>query len=264
MKKYSIGEVSNRLGLSRDTLRFYEKKGIIQPEKQKNGYRTYTYEDIKKISSIMFYRRLNFSIEDIGRILYKSSFPSYCSMIQEKITEEKQQVEKHRQSLIHLTHLHKHYQNVEKYLNRYDLRTMPPHYQMPDNCFINQAGISDLCYICQEYQIKENHANQINEFFMIAEYTASIMKIKQALNDYPLLKQERCVYTVVASGSPVLETQAILDAADWARQNGYSPTGVAYSGHLLSCAFKDTAKEDQEKKADIPINYIEVYLPLQA
>jgi len=185
-------------------------------------------------------------------------------MIQEKITEEKQQVEKHRQSLIHLTHLHKHYQNVEKYLNRYDLRTMPPHYQMPDNHFINQAGISDLCYICQEYQIKENHAKQINEFFMIAEYTASIMKIKQALNDYPLLKQERCVYTVVASGSPVLETQAILDAADWARQNGYSPTGVAYSGHLLSCAFTDTAKEDQEKKADTPINYIEVYLPIQA
>ncbi len=39
---------------------------------------------LKKLSSIMFYRRLNFSIEDIGRILYKSSFPSYCSMIQEK------------------------------------------------------------------------------------------------------------------------------------------------------------------------------------
>ena len=126
MKKYTIGEVSNRLGLSRDTLRFYEKKGIIQPEKQKNGYRTYTYEDIKKLSSIMFYRRLNFSIEDIGRILYKSSFPSYCSMIQEKIAEEKHQVEKHRQSLIHLTHLQKHYKNVEKYLNRYDLRPMPP------------------------------------------------------------------------------------------------------------------------------------------
>ncbi len=35
MKKYTIGEVSDRLGLSRDTLRFYEKKGIIQPEKQK-------------------------------------------------------------------------------------------------------------------------------------------------------------------------------------------------------------------------------------
>ena len=264
MKKYTIGEVSNRLGLSRDTLRFYEKKGIIQPEKQKNGYRTYTYEDIKKLSSIMFYRRLNFSIEDIGRILYKSSFPSYCSMIQEKIAEEKHQVEKHRQSLIHLTHLQKHYKNVEKYLNRYDLRPMPPYYQMPDNRFINQTGISDLCYTFQEYRIQDHYADQVNEFFMIEEDTASIMKMNQALNGYPLLKQERCVYTVVASDSLVLKSQAVLDTADWARQKGYSPLGIAYSGHLLSCAFKDIVKENQEIKADTPINYIEVYLPLHA
>lgn len=263
MKKYSIGEVSSRLGLSRDTLRFYEKKGIIQPEKQKNGYRTYTYEDIKKLSSIIFYRRLNFSIEDIRHILYKSSFPSYCSMIQEKIAEEKQQVEKHRQSIIHLTHLQKHYKNVEQCLNRYDIRPMPPYYQMPDSHFINQKGISDLCYICQEYRIQNHSADQTNEFFMIAEDTASIMKIKQELNGYPIRKQERCVYTVVASDSPVLESQVVLNAADWAIQKGYSPLGLAYSEHLLSCAFKDTAKENQEKKADTPINYIEVYLPLQ-
>ncbi len=264
MKKYSIGEVSDQLGVSRDTLRFYEKKGIIQPEKQKNGYRTYTYEDIKKLSSIMFYRRLNFSIDDIGRILYKSSFPSYCSMIREKIAEEKKQMEKHRQSLIHLTHLQKHYQNVEKCLNRYDLRPMPPHYQMPDNQFITQEGISDLCYICQEYEIEGNQAKQINEFFMIAEDTASILKMKQALNGYPIRKQERCVYTVIASDGPFLESQAVLDADDWARQKGYSPLGTAYSGHLLSSAFKDTTKENQEKKADTPINYIEVYLPIQS
>ncbi|ADL03952.1 MerR family transcriptional regulator [Lacrimispora saccharolytica] len=263
MKKYSIGEVSNRLGLSRDTLRFYEKKGIIQPEKQKNGYRTYTYEDIKKLSSIMFYRRLNFSIEDIGRILYKSSFPSYCSMIQEKIAEEKLQVEKHRQSLIHLTHLQKHYKNVEKFLNRYDLRPMPPYYQMPDNHFINQTGIADLCYICQEYRIQDHGADRGKEFFMIAEDTASIMKLKQALNSYPLLKQDRCVYTVVASDSLVLESQAVLNAADWARKHGFHSMGLAYSSHLLSCAFKDIAKENQDIKADTPIHYMEVYLPLQ-
>ena len=49
MKKYSIGEVSLRLGLSRDTLRFYEKKGIIQPKKEENGYRSYTYDDISRL-----------------------------------------------------------------------------------------------------------------------------------------------------------------------------------------------------------------------
>jgi hypothetical protein len=140
---------------------------------------------------------------------------------------------------------------------------MPPDYQMPDNRFITQTGISDLCYICQEYQIKENHADQTNEFFMFPEDMASIMKIKQAVKDYPLRKQEHCVYTVAAPDSPLLRTQAVLKAADWARQNGYSPLGTAYSSHLLSCFFKDTSTENQEKKADTPLNYIEVYLPLR-
>ena len=42
MKQYTIGDVSKRLGISRDSLRFYEKKGIITPQKLENGYRCYT------------------------------------------------------------------------------------------------------------------------------------------------------------------------------------------------------------------------------
>ena len=100
MKQYTIGDVSKRLGISRDSLRFYEKKGIITPQKLENGYRCYSYEDMRKLLDIMFYRRLNFSIEDINRILHQSSFGSYYTMIQEKIAEEEREVERHRRSLI--------------------------------------------------------------------------------------------------------------------------------------------------------------------
>ena len=41
-QQYKIGDVSQKLGISRDTLRFYEKKGVIHPEKQENGYRYYS------------------------------------------------------------------------------------------------------------------------------------------------------------------------------------------------------------------------------
>lgn len=80
MKQYTIGDVSKRLGISRDSLRFYEKKGIISPQKLENGYRCYSYEDTRKLLDIMFYRRLNFSIEDINRILHQSSFGSYYTI----------------------------------------------------------------------------------------------------------------------------------------------------------------------------------------
>ena len=40
--RFLIGEVSEYLGVSRDTLRYYEKDGLIGPVKRTdNGYRNY-------------------------------------------------------------------------------------------------------------------------------------------------------------------------------------------------------------------------------
>jgi len=36
-----IGELAERSGLSRDTLRFYEKRGLIASLRRPNGYRHY-------------------------------------------------------------------------------------------------------------------------------------------------------------------------------------------------------------------------------
>ena len=37
-REYLIGDMSEIVGISRDTLRFYEKKGIIKSRKKENGY----------------------------------------------------------------------------------------------------------------------------------------------------------------------------------------------------------------------------------
>ena len=51
---YNIGEVSKYLGISRDTLKFYENKGLINPKKNSgNGYREYDHFDIYDITTII-------------------------------------------------------------------------------------------------------------------------------------------------------------------------------------------------------------------
>lgn len=40
-REYLIGDMSEIVGVSRDTLRFYEKKGIIKARKKENGYRIF-------------------------------------------------------------------------------------------------------------------------------------------------------------------------------------------------------------------------------
>ncbi len=262
MKYYSIGEVSDRLGISRDALRFYEKKGIIHPKKEKNGYRTYTYDDIHKLSSIIFYRRLNFSLEDIDRILYHSSLPAYSTMIQEKIAEEKLEVEKHQQSLIHLTHLKQLSKNVELCLNRYDIRPLRRHYKILDNAFINQKGISDLCYLYQEYSIEHDAPSIINEYFVLAGHTAAVMEFHEEIENFPILQHNSCVYTIIASNQPAADPQAIADAAKWAKSHGYPLAGTAYSGYLPGYTFQRMKKEKTNEPVQDPIYYIELFLPI--
>lgn len=54
----TIAEVSERFGLSQDTLRYYERIGLIPPvNRNKSGIRDYTEEDIKWIDFIKCMRQ---------------------------------------------------------------------------------------------------------------------------------------------------------------------------------------------------------------
>ncbi|AYW46382.1 MerR family transcriptional regulator [Tetragenococcus koreensis] len=52
---YSIGEISKKINLSIDTLRFYEKEGLIVPTRNSSNRRVY---DEKDITWIEFLKRL--------------------------------------------------------------------------------------------------------------------------------------------------------------------------------------------------------------
>lgn len=65
-----IGEVAQRTGLSISNIRFYEKKGLIGPERnEQNRYREYEEEDVQQLEKIILYRKMDFTIETIAELL---------------------------------------------------------------------------------------------------------------------------------------------------------------------------------------------------
>lgn len=63
-----IGELSKRTGLSRDTIRFYEKKGLIKiPEKQRreNNYKEYPENIVDQLVLIRTTQQLGFTLKEI-------------------------------------------------------------------------------------------------------------------------------------------------------------------------------------------------------
>jgi MerR family transcriptional regulator, activator of bmr gene len=71
MEKYfSIGEISKLSNLSVQTLRHYDKLGLLKPSLVKdNGYRYYSLEQFYKLDYIIFYRKLGVSLSEIKEII---------------------------------------------------------------------------------------------------------------------------------------------------------------------------------------------------
>jgi DNA-binding transcriptional MerR regulator len=64
-----IGELAQRVGVSTDTLRFYERSGWLpRPERRENAYREYDANDVEHIRLLIDLRRLEIPLEDAARI----------------------------------------------------------------------------------------------------------------------------------------------------------------------------------------------------
>ena len=65
----TIKEIENLSGLTRANIYFYEEKGLLHPNRNPNGYRNYSNEDLESLQKIRLLRTLHISVEDINAII---------------------------------------------------------------------------------------------------------------------------------------------------------------------------------------------------
>lgn len=87
---YSIGEIAKLLGVSIDTLRIYDRKGIVIPFRGKNGYRCYSRNQMIILNYVMMLRKANMSLETIRKMVNETDVEA--SVI--KLKETEKQVER--------------------------------------------------------------------------------------------------------------------------------------------------------------------------
>jgi len=60
-----IGDIAQATGISRDTLRFYEKRGLLTARRSGNGYRDYPPEAVQWLTYIRTAQSLGFTLAEI-------------------------------------------------------------------------------------------------------------------------------------------------------------------------------------------------------
>jgi DNA-binding transcriptional MerR regulator len=64
-----IGEVARRCGVSADTIRHYEKRGLIAPPpRTPSGYREYSEDDVVRVEQIRRALALGFTLRELASI----------------------------------------------------------------------------------------------------------------------------------------------------------------------------------------------------
>lgn len=60
------GEFSIKSNISIDTIRYYEKLGLLHPNKLANNRKDYTEDNLKQLQLITMLKKLNLTLNDIG------------------------------------------------------------------------------------------------------------------------------------------------------------------------------------------------------
>lgn len=61
----TIKQVESRTGMARPNIRYYEREGLLDPERHENGYRDYTEQDVRTLLKIKLLRQLHVPVEEI-------------------------------------------------------------------------------------------------------------------------------------------------------------------------------------------------------
>jgi DNA-binding transcriptional MerR regulator len=144
-KRLLIGRLARLAGLSTDTVRFYEREGLLpKAERTAANYRVYPPEALARLQFIRKAQALGLSLEETKRVLrVRDSGNLPCDFVIELAERRLREVEKQ------LGELHMFRESLRRYVSRWKRAANP------DACAATQ-----FCNLIEEVEIQHRPAMQ--------------------------------------------------------------------------------------------------------
>lgn len=237
---YKTGQLADILGLTRDALRYYEEKGIINPKhKQENNYREYDFYDIYTLMVTDFYKKRNLAIKEVKKLQSGSELDELEALLGEKATELEEIIRIKESTLRKINETREFCKDIKNHVNRFSLRKLP--------LYEIKGEISDFNAV-EEYHVilekmdlmKEDILSKIVKRFTFDEsgfldFKMFIVdKSDSKLEDKSYIDYSTCIYTIVEDGRFLEGNEdpkitAFTATLNWATEQGLTLQGVAFA-----------------------------------
>lgn len=263
---YTIGQVAKFLGVSRDTLKFYEEKGLVNPiQDDENGYRKYNHFDIYDVITVNFYREIDFEIKKIQEIRKSKSVEDIELVLEEKEQKILEEIEYKNLLLKHIKLVKEDCEKIKQHLGEYTIKEMKP--------LEVKGEITDVTAY-DEYKIIQKNANNLKKAVTLTGLRRVIRSdekgitgdkfiVVRKVEDFDkdmkgeVLIHPKCIYTIIEDGRWSTGGENIDDKVEDSLRkisikNGYEPVGLVYINILLT-----TYEEGLERV------FLEIYAPIK-
>jgi MerR family mercuric resistance operon transcriptional regulator len=101
MEKLTIGQLAKKANVNLETIRYYERRGLIpEPPRNNSGHREYSIEEVKRTEFIKRSQALGFSLKEILELLSLRVEPGRtCGDVKERVEAKIADIEKRIEDL---------------------------------------------------------------------------------------------------------------------------------------------------------------------
>ncbi|MDO4437945.1 MAG: MerR family transcriptional regulator [Eubacteriales bacterium] len=253
--RFYIKEVADIMGVTRDTLRIYEEEGLIFPQRDANGFRVYSKDDIYRLIAIKFHKANDMSLKDIRNVLNRNEPRDIIALINNQIKTEESLIALHQNNLKRLKLAKYYYRETEQEISIED-GVMEGAYIVSDiytdfmdtvKAFFKLSNDDPdyaMSFLNVEYDVNSSIETYKNSYVILDENEINALRRGDIKEKCEKLPEAKCIRCIVSSDEPVPKKEHLEEILKYAEKNKIKLTGRIYAHFLYQF----------EKESDI--NYI--------
>ena len=107
IKLYSVKDICNRYGITRKTLFYYDKVGLLKPVERKGKQLFKFYDDacLERLGKIRIFREAGLSIDTIKKIIDNNNHDNVRSCLMEELKYKEENLKASQEEIVKLKHL---------------------------------------------------------------------------------------------------------------------------------------------------------------
>ncbi|WFR59883.1 MerR family transcriptional regulator [Anaerocolumna sp. AGMB13025] len=268
--KYTISEFAELLGVTVDTIRLYEKYGIVKPIKsKKNNYRYFDDLDARNMLMSRWYRSLEFSMQEVSSLTRKSTTDAIIHKINERKVNLTKEIERKLMILKKLEEITDNFSDLESIENKCVAKELPGIYRIRQTDKNNLVKSEDLIKKVEEWMkylpfaFFSFHINSMevlstddtfdyNWGLALEEKDAALLGIK-ADEGIEYIEGKKYISSIIKTTGDYITRESMQFMIDYIHENQLKMDGDIIGRIILT-----------EKTQDVRQTFLEVNIPVDS